>query len=431
MESQRFDLNSRQFKANPFPVLAQLREAGPLVRARLPLVGDAWLATNYEAVARVLRDQQNFALDSANAGKRQRAGLRWWMPRVFRLLAQNMLTMDEPDHRRLRGLVEQAFQRQSVEKMHARIEELAERFLDQVETAAERTGQADFIEHFARPFPLAVICELLGLPEADRPKFSLWASRLTTASSALGAILAMPGIWKLLAYLRREFAARRQDPRPGVISALVQAEQDGQRLSEDELLAMAFLLLFAGHETTVHLISSGVLTLLDHPDQKAKLLADWQLAGSAVDEVLRYASPVQMSKPRYARHDLELFGQKLKRGEFVIALLAGANADPEHFPDPERLDIERHPNQHMTFGSGIHICLGLKLARAEAAIAFEKLFTRFPNVEVGVPQQELKWNARLGLRSVAAMPLRLHAPGHVRYPMAREAPSVTSSDAHP
>lgn len=405
---QSFDLSSSEFKRDPLPTFARMRAAGPIVRTRLPIVGDTWLATTYDAVNRLLRDQENFVVNAAHAGRPRTAGLRWWMPRAFRVLSRNMLTSDEPDHRRLRGLVEQAFLRHSVEEMRGQIEQLAERGLDHLEQQARANGgSVDLIAHFTRPFPLAVICSLLGLPDEDRPKFMRWAERLTTASSVWGALAALPGIWKLLGYFQQQFRECRQRPRPGLISSLVEARQGGEQLTEDELLAMAFLLLIAGHETTVHLINGGLLALLLHPEQRAKLQADWSRVGSAVEEMLRYVSPVQMSKPRYARHDIELEGQRIKRGEFILALIGSANADPTEFESPERLDIDRQPNRHVSFGTGIHVCLGLKLARAEAAIAFERLLTRFPRLALAVDASELHWLGRVGLRSLQSLPVKL------------------------
>lgn len=410
MDVQQVDLTTQAFKRNPFPTFAQLRETGPLVRTKLPLVGEVWLATTYNSVCQVLRDQSNFVLEPQNAGKKHIAGMQWWMPRMFRILAKNMLTSDEPNHRRLRGLVEQAFLRQSVEAMRDRISSLADRYLDQMEQKAEENnGTVDLNRFFARPFPLVVICELLGLPEEDQPRFSRWAGRLTKAGSLFGILAALPGIWRLLRYFRRQFRECRQAPRPGLISALVEAEDQGDRLSEDELLAMAFLLLLAGHETTVYLISGGILALSEHDGQRAELISDWSRVESAVEETLRYVSPVQMTKPRIASRDVELHGQTIKRGENVIALLASANCDPEQFEEPERFEITRHPNHHVAFGTGIHVCLGLKLARAEAAIAFEKLFTRFPRLKLAVAPSDLQWLPRFGLRAVASLPVQLGA----------------------
>ncbi len=407
MPMQEYDLLSSEVKRNPLPTFARMRQSGPLVRVKLPLIGPAWLATTYEAVSRMLRDQETYVRDPTNAGKRYMARFQRWMPRRFVALASNMLGRDEPDHRRLRSLVEQAFLRHSVEGMRGRVQTLADEFLDELAIQAARHDDVDLIEHFARPFPLAVICEMLGLPSEDRPRFIRWGRRLTTMSSAFGLLKAFPGIWKLHNYLRRQFQICRKEPRAGLMSALVEAEEEGDKLNEEELLAMTFLLLLAGHETTVHLISSGVFALLESPEEKAKLLADWSKVAAAVEEVLRYMSPAEFTKPRLASKDVELYGQRLARGEYVLGMLAAANHDPDQFEHPERFDIDRDPNPHLSFGTGIHVCLGLKLARVEAQIALQSLFTRYPNLEPSIPCRETQWSRRLGIRALAALPVRL------------------------
>jgi cytochrome P450 len=253
-----------------------------------------------------------------------------------------------------------------------------------------------------------VITELLGLPAEDRKRFVSYGRRLTT-TNILGLFSAIPNLLRLQNYLTRQFQLRRQTPGPGLISAMVQAEQMGDRLNEEELLATAFLLLLAGHETTVHLIGCSVLALIESPTDKDKLLGDWRLVNSTVEEVLRYMSPVEFAKPRLASQDVERHGQQIGRGDFVIGMLAAANHDPAHFPDPHRFDIQRHPNAHLSFGTGIHVCLGLKLARAEAQIALQQLFSRFPNMELSVPATRLAWTRRLGIRGPAALPVTLEA----------------------
>lgn len=408
MEPWKIDLTSTEFLQNPFPTYQRMRELGPLIRVKLPILGSVWMLTTYDAVKDMLQDQQSFVRKPQNAGRKSHPMFSWWMPKMVRTLMTSMLSQDEPHHRRLRSLVEQAFLRRSVQGMQPRIEELANQFLDETDRrAAANGGRVDLMEHFARPFPLAVICELLGLPAEDRPMFSRWAGRLIRVNSFWGILRAVPGIFKLLKYLRGQFEQCRKRPRPGLISELVQAELEGDKLSEDELVSMAFLLLFAGHETTVHLITTSVLALLKHPDQKDKLLADWSLAGSAVDETLRYMSPVMMTKERYLTEDRNLYGHPLKRGDYLIGFLASANADPAQFDRPEEFDITRHPNPHLTFGSGIHVCLGLKLARMEASVALESLFTRHPDLQLAVPESQLPWLHRIGMHTLTGLPLQL------------------------
>jgi cytochrome P450 len=398
----KIDLTSQACMRDPSPTLARLREAGPVVRLRLPLLRSIWVATTYEAAHDVLKDDDAFVMEPANAGRRKAPWIRWWMPRMVRVLSENMLLRDNPDHRRLRGLVDQAFRRQNIDDLRGRIAALCAELLDRM----AREGSADLLEGFARPLPLAVISELLGLPEEDRPRFQAWARGIFSARSLPGIVATLPKFSRLFAYYRRHFDECRRNPRPGLITALVQAEQDGQTLSENELLAMAILLLFAGHETTVHLISGGVLALLDHPEAKRWLMDDWSRAPAAVEELLRFVSPVQLSKPRLVRRDLTFHGRPLHQGEAILPILAAANHDPARFVDPERLDLARAPNPHLAFGSGMHFCLGAQLARAEAQVALETLLTRFPDLRLGVSPSELTYTGRLGLRALTALPVR-------------------------
>jgi cytochrome P450 len=314
-----------------------------------------------------------------------------------------MLRRDNPDHRRLRRLVEQAFNRHSVENMRGRIIALCDGLLAGL--AGRET--VDLLEEWARPLPMAVICELLGLPEEDRPIFSQWVKALLRSVSLFGMLLAVPSMISIQKYFRRHFEQCRRQPRPGLMTALVQAEQGGDKLSEDELLAMAFLLLLAGFETTVHLLSGGALALLKAPEQKERLLDDWSLLPPAVEELLRFVSPVQMSEPRYVMRDLEFHGQSLRRGDYITAWLGAANADPARFPDPGKLDLARSPNPHVSFGSGVHFCLGAQLARAEAQVGFERLFTHYPKLALAVADTELKHSGNMLLRALAALPVRL------------------------
>jgi cytochrome P450 len=399
----QLDLGSQAFARNPFPTYASLREAGPVLQTKLPLLGKTWVATAYEAASEVLKNDETFVMEAKKAGKTLFSGILQLLPRIVRVFSDNMLAHDNPDHRRLRRLVEQAFSRHSVETMRGRIGVLCDGLLDSL--AGRET--VDLLEEWARPLPVAVICELLGLPDEDRPKFTRWVKALFRSVSLFGMLLALPRILRLLKYVRRHFEQCRQQPRPGLMTALVQAEQDGDKLSEDELLAMAFLLLFAGFETTVHLLSGGTLALLKAPEQKEQLLNDWSLLPPAVEELLRFVTPFHLSEVRYVIRDLEFHGQSLHRGDHMVAWLGAANADPARFPDPEKLDLSRSPNPHVTFGSGIHFCLGAQLARVEAQVGFERLFTRYPRLALAVADSELRYSGSMLLRALVALPVRL------------------------
>ncbi len=400
---QKIDLGSQALARDPFPTYARLREAGPVFQTRLPLLGKTWVATTYQAASEVLKDDATFVMEAKKVGKTFFIGILRLLPRILRVFTDTMLHHDDPDHRRLRRLVEQAFSRHSVESMRGRIGVLCDGLLAGL--AGRET--VDLLQEWARPLPVAVICELLGLPDEDRPKFTQWVKALFRAVSLFGMLLALPRIVGLLKYLRRHFEQCRRRPRPGLMTALVQAEQDGDQLSEDELLAMAFLLLFAGFETTVHLLGGGTLALLQAPEQKERLLGDWSLLPSAVEELLRFVSPVQMSEARYVTRDLEFHGQSLRRGDCIVAWLGAANADPARFPDPEKLDLARSPNPHLSFGSGMHFCLGAQLARVEAQVGLERLFTRYPRLALAVADSELKYSGNMLLRALVALPVRL------------------------
>ncbi len=380
---------------------------GALVPARLPLLGKLWLVTTYDAVNEVLKNDKLFCRDPRNAGKRNFLMFRLMMPGLFRRLSQNMLGADEPDHRRLRSLVDQAFQRQNISELRPRIEDLADQQLGRVaHVAAENGGEVDLIEYLARPIPLTVICEVLGLPGEDRPKFKKWFSSFANIKSVWGIIKVVPGLRKTLRYLRRQFEQVRQEPREGLITALVEAEQAGDRLSNAELQSMVMLLLLAGHETTVHLVSNSILTVLQLPQVRRLLLDDWSRVESAVEEMLRYNSPAQFAKPRFVTEDIEFHGQRLRRGEVVMPIVASANYDPARFDNPTEFQIDRPQNHHLGFGAGPHVCLGLKLARAETQIVLERLMTRWPNLQTAFETSGPDWSRRIGMRSLNTLTVK-------------------------
>jgi cytochrome P450 len=400
---QKIDLGSQAFARDPFPTYARWRAAGPVFRTRLPLLGKTWVAATYQAAGEVLKNDENFVMEAKKVGKTLFSGILRLLPRLLRVFSDNMLAHDNPDHRRLRRLVEQAFSRHSVANLRGRIGVLCDGLLAGL--AGRET--VDLLEEWARPLPVAVIGELLGLPEQDRPKFTRCVKALFRSVSLFGMLRALPSLFRLLKYFRRHFEHCRRRPRPGLMTALVQAEQGGDKLSEDELLAMAFLLLFAGFETTVHLLSGGTLALLKTPEQKERLLGDWSLLPLAVEELLRFVTPFQLSEARHVIRDLEFHGQSLRRGDSIVAWLGAANADPARFPDPEKLDLARSPNPHVSFGSGMHFCLGAQLARVEAQVGLERLFTRYPRLALAVADSELKYIGHMLLRGLEALPVRL------------------------
>jgi cytochrome P450 len=395
------DLSSPQFKANPHPFYARLREEAPVWRTTLPDKRRAWLVTRYKDVAGVLKDD-GFAKDPLNAQDPEQRAEAPWVPSFLKPLERNMLDVDEPDHRRLRTLVSKAFTPRLIERLRGRIEAICQELLD----AMERKGRAEFVRDYALPLPATVIAELLGIPAGDHRKFHRWSNRIVSISSGRDVWRALPAALAFVRYLRRMTELRRVSPEDDLISALVQAEEAGDRLSQDELLAMSFLLLVAGHETTVNLIASGTLALIEHPEQLENLKADPQLIKPAVEELLRYTSPIEIATERYAREDLEVSKTEVPRGELVLAVLGSANRDEQYFEDPDALDLARHPNKHLAFGrGGVHHCLGAPLARMEGQIAITALLRRFPDMNLAVTSESMRWRRGLFLRGLGRLPL--------------------------
>jgi cytochrome P450 PksS len=324
------------------------------------------------------------------------------MPNFFKPLMRNMLDLDPPDHTRLRGLVSKAFTPRLVEQMRGRVQALTDHLLDNV----RGRGRFDLIRDYALPVPTTIIAEMLGVPAADRHRFQRWSNVLvSTGSSKWGVVLAIPSVWMFLRYTRKLIKARRAQPRDDLVSALTRAEEAGRQLSEDELVAMVVLLLVAGHETTVNLIGNGTLALLEHPDQLAKLRDDPSLIRPAVEELLRFGSPVEAATERYPREDVTIAGVTIPRGEMVLAVIASANRDERQFANPDKLDITREPNKHLAFGLGAHFCLGAALARMEGQIAIGTLLRRAPGLRLAVEPGALRWRPGLVLRGLKALPV--------------------------
>ena len=404
-----FDIVSAPFKQDPAPVFAAMRQAGPVIPIRVPFIGRVWVTTTHEATQAMVKDNELFVQEGRHAGKAGVAGFSWWMPKPIKLMTNNMLQKDEPDHRRLRHLVDKAFARRDILAMRGDVVRIADKIIDGFADRAE----VDLVNEYARPLPLAVICDLLGLPEEDRAEFSAMAQQVVSINNVLGLFLAVPAFNRMLDYARKQVEAARRAPRPGLIGELVLAEEAGDQLNEDELVAMIVVLLFAGFETTRHLIADSVLMLERHPDKKAWLLADPDARMErAVEELARYTSPVQSTKPRFVSRDTDFFGVHLARGELVMALLACANGDPAVFDQPDELKLDRFPNPHLVFSSGIHFCLGMQLARLEAQTALSRLYARCPNLSLAAPDR-IDWIERLGIRGPKSLRILLR-PGAAR-----------------
>lgn len=397
---ERVDITTRPFKTNPYPFYARLRAAQPVAPARYGKL-DAWLVTRYDDVVALLKDSR-FVKNQYSVQNKAQQAKQPWAPPFMRPLQSTLLDSDDPTHARLRNLVHKAFTPARIEHLQTRIQSIADELLD----AAQKKNEMDLVREFALPLPLTVIAELLGVPPKDREKFHQLSDAFLRPPSTVNMLRIVPALWSFMRYLRVLFAERKRNPQNDLLTALVQAEEAGDRLNQDELLGMVFVLMIAGHETTVNLIGSGTLALLEHPDQLQLLRAQPELARTAVEELLRYTSPVETATERYASEDVELHGETICKGELTFAVLASANRDERQFPRGDELDLTRANNKHLAFGQGIHYCVGAPLARLEGQLAFNTLLRRLPNLQLAVPSEKLRWRATPLVRGLEALPVR-------------------------
>ena len=384
------DLSDPAFHADPHPVYARLRRTDPVRRVALPGGGEAWLVTRYEDARRALSDAR---LSKAYPGA------------AASPVSRHMLAVDPPDHTRLRRLVSAAFTARRVEELRPRIEEITAGLLDDMAGRDE----VDLVDAFAFPLPIQVICELLGVPAGDRDAFRSWTNVIVGGpqpgvdhGAALGA---------MIGYIRDLLAARRRHGGDDLLTALLAVRDSADRLSENELISMVFLLLIAGHETTVNLIGNGAWLLLSRRERWERLRADPALLPAAVEEMLRYESPVETATLRYATTDLTIGGRHIAAGDQVVVGLLAANRD-DRFAEPDALVLDREPNTHLAFGHGIHYCLGAPLARLEGVVAFGRLAERFPGLRLATaPDESPAWRPGLLLRGLQRLPVRLTAEG--------------------
>ncbi len=403
-----FNLFGPKFRAEAYAIYAQMREMAPVYRRVHRQDGRATcFFTRYEDAVAVLRDHRRLVKDVRNCLTPEERAQLPPEPELIRLLSHHMLNLDPPDHTRLRALVNKAFTARMVEQLSGRIQQLADRLLDRVQAR----GAMDLIQDFAFPLPIRVIAELLGIPARDRNRFRAWSSALVSPSTdsrrnAQKLARSRQSMEDFIHYLGQILEARRQEPQEDLITSLVQAEEAGDVLSQEELYSMILLLTVVGHETTVNLIGNGMLALLSHSSQLALLQEAPSLLPSAVEEMLRYDCPVERAPMRYAAEDLEIHGVQVRRGDAISVVLGSANRDPAIFPRPDRFDITRSPNRHLAFGLGIHYCLGAALARLEGRIAVETLLRRLPNLRLAAPVESLRWRTNPIMRGLQRLPVR-------------------------
>jgi cytochrome P450 len=383
-----------EFIADPYPTYHRLRARDPVHWSDLGL----WVLTRYEDVASVLRDPR-LVKEPIAAVVAARLG------HATPGTPLSMLDRDPPDHTRLRSLVSKAFTPRVVETLRPRVQDIVDDLLDEVASA----HAMNLVEDFAYPLPVVVICELLGVPVADQERFRGWGLDI---ARGLDAILlppdsdvserSMASRRALTSYFRALIAERREAPRADLLSGLIAAEERGDSLTEEELLATCILLLIAGHETTVNLVANGTLALLRHPAELRRLRENPGLIASAVEELLRYDGPVQRTA-RVASEDIEIGGRTIAAGDMVLPFLGAADRDPAQFPDPDRLDLARIDNRHLAFGWGIHFCLGAPLARVEGQIAINALVQRLPKLALATETPVYRHS--LTLRGLASLPV--------------------------
>ncbi|MFE3068159.1 cytochrome P450 [Streptomyces sp. NPDC059247] len=379
------------FTANPYPFYAKLREAGPVHEVRVPDGFQFWLVVGHEEGRAALADPRLAKSPSV-------IGVR---PPEEDVIGVHLLGADAPDHTRLRRLVTGEFTARRVEALRPRVERLASELAD----AMEPSGRADLVDAFAYPLPIIVICELLGVPVEDRDTFRRWSNELVTPTDERDAETAMKGFAGYLDELIED--KRAAGPADDLLSGLIAARaEDGDRLSLPELRAMAYLLLIAGHETTVNLIANTVRNLLTHPEQLAALRADPALLDATIEESLRYDGPVETSTFRFTREPVVIGGREIPAGQYVLVGIGALDRDPDRFPDPDRFDIRRETKGHLAFGHGIHYCLGAPLARLEGRIALRTLLDRFPDLELDPEAAPWEWIPGLLLRGVRHLPVR-------------------------
>jgi len=391
-------LFSREFIDDPYPTYAWIRANEPIHRARLPNGVEAYLVTRYDDAKALLADPR-LSKNAATSDPQWRPG-RTGIPGEHRSgVAAHLLNIDPPDHTRLRRLVSKAFTPRRIAEFGPRIAELADSLLD----AFDPTGPVDLIQAYAFPLPIVVICELLGVPEQDRAIFHEWALGTAGRQGPRGGV--GKSVRRIRGYLKELIHKKRADLADDLLSDLIRASDHGEHLTEDEAAAMAFIILFAGFETTVNLIGNGTLALLRHPEQLAALLADPGLLDGAVEELLRYDGPVEFATWRFTTEPVTVGETQIPAGEPVLVVLAAADRDPARFTDPDVLDLKRAEGTSLALGHGIHFCLGAPLARLEGRIAFERLFSRFPGLTLAAEPESLRWHAGLIMRGLHELPV--------------------------
>lgn len=399
------ELFTWQFASDPYPAYAWLREHSPVHRTTLPSGVEAWLVTRYADARQALADAR-LSKNPVHHSERAHAKGKVGIPGERSAdLMTHLLNIDPPDHTRLRRLVSKAFTPRRVAEFAPRVQELTDRLID----GFAAKGEADLIHEFAFPLPIYAICDLLGVPAEDQDDFRDWAGMMIRHGGGPRGGVAR-SVKKMRAYLLELIHRKRSDLGDDLISGLIRASDHGEHLTENEAAAMAFILLFAGFETTVNLIGNGTYTLLRNPEQRHRLQesiagGEREPLATAVEELLRYDGPVELATWRFATEPLTVGGQSIGTGDPVLVVLAAADRDPARFADPDVLDLSRRDNQHLGYGHGIHYCLGAPLARLEAQSALATLLTRLPDLRLAADPADLRWRGGLIMRGLRTLPV--------------------------
>lgn len=405
IQVRAIDVNDQAFINDPFPVYKRLRQEQPVQPITGPMMGAGLLVTRYEDADLILKDKNLFSTNATRVGKNLGWMEAWWAPQMLKAVSNGISLVDDPDHSRLRGLAHQAFTPARVRELQGRVESICHDLLD----TASQKGDFDLVADYALPLPVIIIAEMLGVPLDRHEDFHTWSSDFLSAnSSSLRNMLrqAWNGL-SMYRFFKKLIQSKREEPQDDLTTALVQARYEGDQLNEEELIVLLFGLLVAGHETTANLIGSGVRGLLMHPAQWEMVRDDHDLVPDAIEEMLRWASPVQWPSPRFNLEDIELSGVPIPAGSRLYPGLASANHDERFFDDPTTLDITRtFEHKHLGLGMGAHYCIGAPLARLEGAIALRVLLERCPNLQLAIDPDNVRWKKSPTVRGLENLPVR-------------------------
>ena len=399
-QSKPFNLNSDEFNRNKFAFYEQIREDLPVHQAKVSII-KVFTIARYDDCTSILKDPRVLRNRSTITGGSR---FPFPMPKAIKPIAESMIVEDDPNHRRLRELVRRAFRPQAIEVLETKIDQYSNELLDGLSFKKEFDLQSDY----ALAIPMRMIADMMGLPRKAIPQFKEMFSILTKGFSGWRILRTL--FWDMpdtVRFVRELIRQKRDSPGDDILTGLIEADAEGDRLTEDEIVAMVFLLVVGGYETTVHLITNGVLTLLENPEQLARLRGNPELINTTVEEILRHRGPVQSTKPGYAAEDIQLHGITIPKGKPIMPLFGAANHDPRAFDNPQVFDIGRTPNRHLGFGHGTHFCLGAHLARAEARFGILNLLQRFPNLQLAGDPASLKLQNMPGWHRYDGLPVKI------------------------